>query len=606
MDRDQIFKSSPDDPEALLKEFFDLNPNYSEEDQKKISSAWDLLLSKTRHIKRACGKVYYLHPLRVANILAINKLDADTIVAAILHPIHKFGVDTDQINTLFGPTVSNILVTTNKIISLPLNSKTLHQSEAIRRMLFAMCDDARIILLTLSDRLDRIRNIKSLTEEQQRALAESVIEIWAPLADRLGMQKEKNELEDLSLKYNNPKVYKQIQDIVSQSQEERAAYLDKAVQSIYKSTEKMGIHVTITSRAKHYYSIYQKMRKRNKEASELYDLLALRILCQTPAECYMLIGIVHGLWKPLDGRFKDYIAMPKANGYQSLHTTVMCEGKPLEIQIRTVDMHNMAEHGIASHWLYKKGTNHDLVEADKLDIFNKLQQFKEHSLTNEVVFNTLKNELLGDEIYVFTPKGDVKKLPMGATAIDFAYSIHSAIGEKIIAAKADGKIIPLSKELKNTQIIEVITNPQAHPTEAQLNLVKTSKAHQKIHSWLMANDPTFSEKLALAKESENESLNQGEKANERKVHKKRPKKNPDGENIVYKNYPVLVQGDRNVLYNLAQCCKPHYPNLIVGYVTRSKGISVHRADCLIYQRIPDKERKTVEVSWDKDEKNEED
>lgn len=600
MDKDQIFKSSQDEPEALLKEFFDLNPNYSEQDKEKISRAWDLLLSKTRNIKRACGKAYYLHPLRVANILAINKLDADTIIAAILHPIHKFGVDIEVINQSFGQTVANILVTTNKIISLPLNSRTLHQSEAIRKMLFAMCDDARVILLTLSDRLDRIRNITSLTQEQQRALAEGVIEIWAPLADRLGMQKEKNEFEDLSLKYTNPKVYKQIQEIVAQSQEERAAYLDKAVQSIYKSTEKMGLHVTITSRAKHFYSIYQKMRKRNKSASELYDLLALRILCQTQAECYMLIGIVHGLWKPLDGRFKDYIAMPKANGYQSLHTTVMCEGKPLEIQIRTVDMHNMAEHGIASHWLYKKGTNHDLVEADKLDIFNKLQQFKEQSLTNEEVFNTLKNELLGDEIYVFTPKGDVKKLPMGATAIDFAYSIHSAIGEKIIAAKADGKIIPLNKELKNTQIIEVITNPQAHPTEAQLSLVKTSKAHQKIHSWLMANDPTFSEKLALAKENESENLNQSVKGSEKKARKARPKKNPEGGNIVYKNYPVLVQGDRNVLYNLAQCCKPHYPNLIVGYVTRSKGISVHRADCLIYQRIPDKERKTVEVTWDKE------
>lgn len=600
MDKDQIFKSSQDEPEALLKEFFDLNPNYSEQDKEKISRAWDLLLSKTRNVKRACGKAYYLHPLRVANILAINKLDADTIIAAILHPIHKFGVDIEVINQSFGQTVANILVTTNKIISLPLNSRTLHQSEAIRKMLFAMCDDARVILLTLSDRLDRIRNITSLTQEQQRALAEGVIEIWAPLADRLGMQKEKNEFEDLSLKYTNPKVYKQIQEIVAQSQEERAAYLDKAVQSIYKSTEKMGLHVTITSRAKHFYSIYQKMRKRNKSASELYDLLALRILCQTQAECYTLIGIVHGLWKPLDGRFKDYIAMPKANGYQSLHTTVMCEGKPLEIQIRTVDMHNMAEHGIASHWLYKKGTNHDLVEADKLDIFNKLQQFKEQSLTNEEVFNTLKNELLGDEIYVFTPKGDVKKLPMGATAIDFAYSIHSAIGEKIIAAKADGKIIPLNKELKNTQIIEVITNPQAHPTEAQLSLVKTSKAHQKIHSWLMANDPTFSEKLALAKENESENLNQSVKGSEKKARKARPKKNPEGGNIVYKNYPVLVQGDRNVLYNLAQCCKPHYPNLIVGYVTRSKGISVHRADCLIYQRIPDKERKTVEVTWDKE------
>jgi len=592
------FKTSQDDPEGLIKEFFVINENYSEDDKQRIIKAWNLLLSKTRDIKRACGKPYYLHPLRVANILANNKLDADTVVAGILHPIHKFGVSPEEIKAEFNENVSKILITTNKIIALPMNAKTLHQSDAIRKMLFAMCDDARVILLTLSDRLDRIRNIHSLTEEQQRALAEAVIEIWAPLADRLGMQKEKNEFEDLSLRYTNPDAYLQIEKIISQSQEERAAYLEKAVNSIYKSSEKANLHVTITSRAKHYYSIYQKMRKRNKEASELFDLLALRILCNTPSECYMLIGIVHGLWKPMDGRFKDYIAMPKANGYQSLHTTVICEGKPLEIQIRTVEMHNLAEHGIASHWLYKKGTNHDLVEADKLDIFNKLQQFKEHAITDEATFNTLKNELLGDEIYVFTPNGDVKKLPAGATAIDFAYSIHSAIGEKIIAAKADGKIIPLSKPLQNTQIIEIITNPQAHPTEMQLKLVKTSKAHQKIHSWLMTNDPTFSERINLQKEAEAADPSLADKNLQKNLQKKRPKAGKkENAPVQIINKDILIQGDKNVLHTIAQCCRPHYPQLIVGYVTRSKGVTIHRADCLIYQRIPDKERKTVEVRW---------
>lgn len=585
-------------PQELLEDFFKTNDSYSQTDKDKITKAWTLLLSKTEHIVRACGKPYYFHPLRVAYILATNRLDADTIVAGILHPIHKFDITPEQIKQDFGENVSKILITTNKIITLPMNSKTLHESDAIRKMLFAMCDDARVILLTLSDRLDRIRNITSLEKEQQRALAEAVIEIWAPLADRLGMQKEKNEFEDMSLKYTNPKVYKQIEEIVAQSQEERAAYLEKAVNSIYKSAEKMGISVTIKSRAKHFYSIYQKMRKRNKEASELYDLLALRILCNTPAECYTLIGIVHGLWKPMDGRFKDYIAMPKANGYQSLHTTVICEGKPLEIQIRTYEMHNMAEHGIASHWLYKKGTNHDLVEADKLDIFNKLQQFKENSLTDEATFNTLKNELLGDEIYVFTPKGDVRKLPAGATAIDFAYAIHSAIGEKIIAAKADGKIIPLSKPLANTQIIEIITNPQAHPTENQLKLVKTSKAHQKIHSWLMTNDPTFSEKITLQKEAE--ILLQQQNHTAGKNQKRRPKSGKREEiPPVHKNYKVLVQGEKNVLYNIAQCCHPQYPELIVGYVTRTKGVTIHRADCLIYHRIPNKGARVVEVQWDK-------
>lgn len=583
-------------PQELINDFFKTNDFYTKSDKEKILKSWNLLISKTENIIRACGKPYYFHPLRVAYILAENKLDADTIIAGILHPIHKFDVALEQIRQDFGEDVEKILITTNKIISLPMNSKTLHESDAIRKMLFAMCDNARVILLTLSDRLDRIRNISSLEKEQQKVLAEAVIEIWAPLADRLGMQKEKNEFEDMSLKYSNPKVFKQIEEIVAQSQEEQAAYLEKATNSIYKSAEKTGISVTIKSRAKHFYSIYQKMRKRNKEPSELYDLLALRILCNTPSECYTLIGIVHGLWKPMDGRFKDYIAMPKSNGYQSLHTTVICEGKPLEIQIRTYEMHNTAEHGIASHWLYKKGTNHDLVEADKLDIFNKLQQFKENSLTDEATFKTLKNELLGDEIYVFTPKGDVRKLPAGATAVDFAYAIHSAIGEKIIAAKADGKIIPLSKPLANTQIIEIITNPQAHPTENQLKLVKTSKAHQKIHAWLTANDPTFSEKITLQKEAEN-LLHQ-----QKNTTKHRPKAG-NKENLpqIHKIFNVLVQGDKNVLYNLAQCCHPHYPDLIVGYVTRSKGVTIHRADCLIYHRIPNKGARVVDVQWDKNE-----
>jgi GTP pyrophosphokinase len=301
--------------------------------------------------------------------------------------------------------------------------------------------------------------------------------------------------------------------------------------------------------------------------------------------------------------------MPKANGYQSLHTTVMCDDKPLEIQIRTVEMHNMAEHGIASHWLYKKGTNKDLVEVDKLAIFNKFQQLKETSFTDNTDFATLKNELLGDEIYVFTPKGDVIKLPFGANAIDFAYAIHSAIGEKIVAAKANGKIIPLTKPLENTQIIEVITNPQAHPTEAQLKAVKTTKAHQKIHVWLATNEPSFSDKIE-AKEKSEEKNHDGElKSNNQDLHsanaKKQKKKHskagthPELANAeIIPQKGVLIQGQKNVLYNLAQCCKPHYPQVISGYVTRTRGVTIHRADCLIYQRIPHKDQRNVEVSWD--------
>ncbi len=611
MENEAIFHSDINDPEALINEFLAQKDYFNDDDKIRIKKAWQLLIEKCGDKKRSCGMPYYLHPLRLASILAKSKLDSDTIISGILHTIRDFGISPEECGKIFGEQVEKIIQGTNKIMYLPINSKTLRQADAIRKMIFAMTDDVRIILIKIADRLDRIRNIRNLEPERQRILAEEIIDIWAPLADRLGMQTEKNEFEDLSLKYTNPKAYTQIEAIVAQSKEERADFLASAVKKIQLKAEKSGIAVTITSRAKHYYSIYQKMRKRNKSASELYDLLALRILCSTNAECYTLVGIVHSLWTPLDGRFKDYIAVPKANGYQSLHTTVMCEGKPLEIQIRTYEMHNMAEHGIASHWLYKKGTNHDLVEADKLEIFNKLQSLKESLLTNDADFETLKNELLGDEIFVFTPAGDVKKLPAGATAIDFAYSVHSAIGEKIVAAKADGKIIPITKALQNTQIIEVITNPQAHPTEAQLGNVKTSKAHQKIHSWLMANDPTFSERIALQNAAATSveavpadaqaaaSLIQASGKRQRKKHYKKDEEHPEKTTRIRKK--ILVQGEKNVLYNFAQCCNPYYPDVICGYVTRSKGVTIHRADCLIYQRIPEKEKRSVQVSWEKDE-----
>ncbi|MCR4900876.1 MAG: RelA/SpoT family protein, partial [Treponema sp.] len=527
----QVFHSDIDNPHQLLQEFFAANDYFSEEEKAQITQAWEFLVSTTSSEIRSSGEPYYVHPLRVAQILAQNKLDSQTIVSALLHSINQHGATSEQVRQKFGPVIADITDTTNKILNIPINPKTIHQSDSIRKMFFAMSDDVRVLFITLADRLDRMRNIKNLRREYQVIIAEAAISVWAPLADRMGMQAEKNEFEDLSLKYTNPDAFLQIKAIVSQKSDERAEYLGKATQAIYKAAEKMNLSITIQSRAKHFYSIYQKMRKRNKEAGELYDLLALRILCNTPAECYALVGIVHSLWKPMDGRFKDYIAMPKSNGYQSLHTTVMCEGKPLEIQIRTVDMHNMAEHGIASHWLYKKGTNRDLVEADKLDIMNRLQALKQASLSDETSFSELKDELLGDEIYVFTPKGDVKRLRAGATAIDFAYAIHSGIGEKIVAAKANGKIIPLNRPLQNTQIIEIITNPQAHPTEAQLNIVKTTKAHQKIHSWLMANDPTFSERVSAAQTQQTSTT--GSAAPERPEKKRRPKKGIPPEQISY-------------------------------------------------------------------------
>ena len=589
------------DPEILINAFLkDFSEVYNSEDKEKIDHAWNYLIGKTAALKRNCGRPYYIHPLRVARILAEKHLGADTIVAGLFHNI--LDVDNDclgEIEERFGKEIANICSGTAKITGLKIKSKTMQQADCIRKMLFAMVDDIRVILVKLADRLDRMRNLKFVSPEAQKAVAKEVIDIWCPLASRLGMADIKSEMEDLSLKYSNPDVFQQIKSIVAQKKQERSEYLNNAVKKIYTATEKAGISVSISSRAKHFYSIYQKMRKRNKDAGELYDLLALRIICNTDAECYTLIGIVHGLWKPMEGRFKDYIAMPKANGYQSLHTTVICDGKPLEIQIRTQEMHNIAEHGVASHWLYKKGTNKDMVKAEDLSIINQLRALRDEDLSNESFFKELKTELLGDSIYVFTPMGDVKELPKGANAIDFAYMIHSSIGEKIIGAKADGKIIPLTQPLKNTQIIEVLTSPYSHPTQAHLKAVKTSRAHSRINAWLSANDPTYIDREAQEKRDAEILANT---LYSKKVAEEKRKNSKEKKKISEYSGKVRVDGLTNYLVTIAKCCSPVPGESIVGYVSRSRGITVHRADCLTFLRIPDIERRKVRVEWDTSEK----
>lgn len=591
MSQEKVFFADENNPSALLQEFIQKFSFYSDSSKEKITKAWDFLLQNCKDKKRPCGSPYYLHPLRIAYILAQREFDDDCICAGLLHSIYDFEITSEEISSQFGTSVAKIIDGTSKIMHIPVNSKTLHQADAIRKMLFAMVDDVRVIFVKLADRLDRIRNIKTLESSQQKLLASEIIDIWAPLADRLGMSKEKNEFEDLSLKYTNPDAFQQIKAVIAQKKDERAAYLQKAVSTIQAEADKIGIQVSISSRAKHFYSIYQKMRKRNKEPSELFDLLALRVICQHKTDCYTLIGIVHGLWKPLEGRFKDYIAMPKANGYQSLHTTVMCEDKPLEIQIRTQKMHDIAEHGVASHWLYKKGMNHDLVDVNNLSIFNQLQELRNKPLSDETFFQNFKNDLLGDEVLVFTPKGEVKKLPLGSNAIDFAYSIHSAIGEKIVGAKANGKIIPLTQPLQNTQIIEILTNPQAHPTEAQLKSVKTTKAKQKIHSWLVANDSTFEAKSNTAK-IENEVS---------KVIQEEHRKHKKGTGLPQEQKEtgkVKVGNTTNFIVTFAKCCNPKYPDPISGYVSTGRGLIIHKANCITFHRIPNIQKRTLEVEWE--------
>ncbi|MFC2387622.1 RelA/SpoT family protein [Treponema socranskii] len=594
MSRIVTVKADIRDTAALLGEFFGAFDFYSDEDKRKIEAAWNLLCEKSCGKNRSDGSPYCLHPLRIAYILAQNKMDSESICAALLHTIYDFDVTKDDIRKSFDENTSRLIDGTTKIMHMPVGHSTIQQADAVRKMLFAMVDDVRIILIKIADKLDQIRCIDTLPETTQRSLAAEIIDIWAPLADRLGMQEEKNEFEDLSLKYTNPDVFLQIKAIVAQKKDERNAYLEKAVEQIRSAAQKAGIRIAITSRAKHFYSIYQKMRKRNVSPDKLYDLLALRIICDENSECYTIVGIVHNLWKPLDGRFKDYIAMPKANGYRSLHTTVMCDGKPLEIQIRTKAMDEAAEHGIASHWLYKKGKSRDFVDIEHLGIFNELRELRDGHVSDENFFSALKNDLLGDEIYVFTPKGQVVQLPAGSNAIDFAYRIHSAIGEKIVGAKADGKIIPLVEPLQNTQIIEILTNPQAHPTASQLAAVKTAKARQKIHAWLTAHDPTFADK-AKTETAQTANAQTSREIQETRRHKKGMGARTDA---VQETGKIRIGSSTNFFVTFAQCCKPKYPDAIVGYISRNRGITVHRADCLTYRRIQDIEHRSIEIDWD--------
>jgi len=583
-----------------LQKFFSDYPHFTEEDQVRIRDAWSFMDERKKDVRRSGGEPFMDHPLRVARILGGLYLDADSVVCALLHgSMEDLGLTTGEIDVKFGKNVRLLLEGTSRISGLKLQNKTVHQAESIRKMFFAMIGDIRIILIRLADRLDKMRSLKYFPEESQRLIAQETIDIWAPLANRLGISSIKDELEDLSLKFTNREVYDQIKALVAAKKGERAGFLEKAEREIHKTAHKAGLEISVESRAKHFWSIYQKMKKRNKAADELYDLLAMRILCSTVNECYTVLGLVHTIWKPLDGRFKDYIAMPKANGYQSLHTTVMCyEGRPLEIQIRTRDMHYIAENGIASHWLYKKGASKDLVTADHLSIMNQLKELAKHRFTDEDFLSQIKSDLLGDSIFVFTPKGDIIELPAGSTPIDFAYTIHSAVGEKIVGAKADGSIIPLSQSLKNTQVVEIITHPQAHPTLNQYNNVHTAKARQKIRAWLQANDAD-----SVFEKKEPTDAERGIVPPRLPLmHRKGPAEEEEAggaerefDTAVLK---IRVGDTTNFMIKFAHCCKPVPPAEITGYVSRGRGIIIHRVDCTNLARIPDIRNRSIPVEWE--------
>jgi GTP pyrophosphokinase len=567
--------------------------------------------------------------LDIASILADLNLDADTLIAALilnqrtnLNPqgteLGKMPYSGLSVPDDLGPHAALLAEGAAKIADIPAKNKTIREAENIRKMLFAMAQDIRVIFIKLAEKLYALRILDSLPEEEQKSMAQECLDIYAPLADRLGISWIRDELEDLSFKHLNREAYQQVKEIVAEKRGERQEFLNTVQENIRKEAAAAGFNIEVSSRAKHFYSIYQKIRKRNKNAKDIYDLFGIRILCDTIENCYTLLGLVHRLWKPLEGRFKDYIAMPKSNGYQSLHTTVISssqgneaggqdtgrphpsEGRLLEIQIRTREMHHIAENGIASHWLYKRGSSRETVRPVDISIVNRLRNWKTENEKDEqrctgTILEDIKREILGDSIYVFTPQGKVIELPTGATPIDFAYSIHSAIGEHCAGAKAGGSIVPLSSELRNTQVVEILTSPQAHPHLNWLRIVKTAKARSKIRSWLEQNDDSIIiEKNVVAKKKPSPPPEPALVPGKDIAPVQRVIRQNDGADILH----VRVEDEKNLMIRFARCCRPVTGDAIIGYVSRGRGIIIHRKNCSNLANIPDFEERKIDAEWE--------
>lgn len=590
---------------------------------------------------RASGEPTVTHPERVAAVLAGMGMDADSVVAGLLHQaIEDAKTDRKAVEARCGERVALLVDEMARMASLKAKNKTIKAAETIRKMLFSMTRDLRVIIIKLSDKLDNMRTLKWLPEDDRRRIAAECVDVFAPLADRLGISWMKDELEDLALKEINREAFDQIKLLVAAKKREREAFLERAKNEIESASRAEGLSVEVMARAKHFYSIYQKMRKRAKGSDELFDLSGVRVLCETEPDCYAVLGLVHGLWKPIDGRFKDYIAMPKSNGYRSLHTTVMAfDGTLLEIQIRTREMHRVAEFGVASHWLYKKGPQADAVKPEELAIVNKLKDWGSLLEAGEDFLEDIKREILRDSIIVFTPKGDAIELASGSTPLDFAYAIHSDVGNRCLAAKADGAIVPLDAELKNTQVVDIVTSATARPNVNWLKAVKTAKARSKIRAWLVTEGNILAiDRNVVARKREDKEGRHDEKGRpapgahqaggpDRKIElevrhgeakhgeaKHAEPKRPEApaqlpSQVEYRPYApkeatdavragVSVSGAGNLMVRFAACCKPAVGERIVGYVSRGRGIIVHRASCKNLANIREFAERRVEVSWE--------
>jgi guanosine-3',5'-bis(diphosphate) 3'-pyrophosphohydrolase len=635
--------------EQLLAEVASYNP---EVDRDLLERAYVFACEAHETQQRRSGEAFILHPLGVAHILAELRRDDGTLAAALVHDVvEDTEASIEQVRTEFGDEIARLVEGVTKLTRIHFASREQAQAENYRKMVMAMAEDYRVILIKLADRLHNMRTIEYLGKQKQLQKARETLEVYAPLAHRLGIHSIKWELEDLAFQTLHPRKYVEIQAMVNQRRADREKYVQEAGKVLKSELEKVGIPAEIAARAKHFYSIYEKMAKRGKEFNEIYDLTAMRVLVERNGkegerDCYGALGIIHSLWKPMPGRFKDYVAMPKFNMYRSLHTTVIGpEGKPLEIQLRTREMHETAEFGIAAHWLYK-GKKGKKAEVDQLAWIKQLADWqREESDPQE--FKRAFPELASDEVYVFTPKGEVKNLPTGSTPIDFAYAVHTDVGHRTVGAKVNGRIVPLHYNLRSGDIVEILTSKQASrgPSRDWLSLARSSRARNKIRQWFsretreetehrgreslenalkqhnlpykkLAGSPLLAEiirEMGFKKAEDfylalgSGKLQVSQVANkvlhrlktEEVVEEERVPIRPKArEAVASQNFGIHVPGVQDVLVRLAKCCAPIPGDEIAGYISLGKGITIHRRDCPNVKALMRNPERFTPVDWD--------
>ena len=642
--------------EHSLTQLLDRIKKYNEHaNLTEVRRAFDFAQKAHEGQFRLSGEAFVSHPIEVAYIMADLEMDVPAIMAALLHDVVE---DTDvtlpELRDLFGPDVAMLVDGVTKLGKIHYTTKEEAQVENLRKMFLAMAKDIRVILIKLADRLHNMRTLKTMPPEKQREKARETMEVYAPLVHRLGMSKIKGELEDLSLKYLDPVAYHEIAVSIDQKKQEREQYILSLIDDLKEHLDKLGMNAQISGRAKHFYSIYRKMYTQHKTLEEIYDLFAIRIIVDTVSDCYAVLGMVHELYKPIPMRFKDYIAMPKPNMYQSLHTTVIApSGKPLEIQIRTWEMHTIAEKGIAAHWKYKEGIKGTTDIDSKLAWVRQLLEMQKDTMDEDDFMRTLKIDLFADEVFVFTPKGDVINLPAGATPIDFAFAIHSAVGCKMMGAKVNSKIVPIDHPLQNGDIVEVLTSSSVHgPSRDWLKIVKTSQARNKINQWFKKerrDENIVRGRDLIEKELKRHSLSFSQLFRDEwvqpllkrytlnslddlfasigyggltaqkvvirlrdeylKVAKtEKPQRAELPPEIDYSESKktraghggIIVHGIDNCLVRLSKCCTPVPGDDIIGFITRGRGISVHRRDCpnMSAEALSEEDRnRFITVSW---------